>query len=185
MPLRPEFREALSLLAQAFKVLSDEGLGLPVLVGGAAVELYTTGGITSGDFDLVTPHQRVLENTLVRFGFERPHRPGELLGGVIHRRLDFGVQVVSGLLMAGKADRARIKVFDIEGGRMAVIPVEDLIADRMGQAFADQPPREDMLDQALMLYRLAEAPDLTYLDKRICEETVGGANLASLIGDLP
>ena len=83
--------------------------------------------------------------------------------------------------MDGKADLDKIRIIEVDGGgRLAIIPIEDLIADRLGQAFADKPPREDMLNQAVMIYRLAGETDENYLNKRISEETDGDANLAWL-----
>lgn len=186
MAFRPEFREALSLLARAIRALVDAGHEPPILVGGAAVEFFTGSAVTSGDFDLVTPYQGELEEALRPYGFERRREPGVLQTCLIHEELGFAVQVVSGLLMDGKACREKISIVEFdEGGILAVIPIEDLIADRMGQAYSVDPPREDMLDQAVKLLQLAEAIDETYLDRRIREETVGEAALETLRGYLP
>lgn len=72
MPLRPEFREALSLLVVAFSRLEKRGIAAPVPVGGAAVELYTGGAIATGDFDFVTPAKEEFFEELIALGFERP-----------------------------------------------------------------------------------------------------------------
>jgi hypothetical protein len=180
MPYRDEFREVLSLLLSAIRAFEEQGFRAPILVGGAAVELYTGGAVVSGDFDLVEVDQAEFERTLAGFGFEKASGPGALALGMVHPRLNFGIQVVSGLLMDGKADREKIRLFQNDAGAISVIPVEDLIADRMGQAFSDNPPRKDMLDQAVKILELAAAIDETYLNRRICEETDGGANLALL-----
>jgi hypothetical protein len=83
--------------------------------------------------------------------------------------------------MDGKASRDKVKLIEVdEAGHLAIIPIEDLIADRMGQAFSQKPPREDMLNQAVMLYRLASEIDKAYLARRICEETLVDATLAGL-----
>jgi len=42
---RPEFTEALEVLAAAFTAAVARGASQPVIVGGAAVEFYTAGGI--------------------------------------------------------------------------------------------------------------------------------------------
>lgn len=49
MPLRPEFLEALTLFAEAVERMASKDVSGPILVGGAAVELYTGGFIVSGD----------------------------------------------------------------------------------------------------------------------------------------
>ncbi|MEQ1936514.1 MAG: hypothetical protein ABL962_21905 [Fimbriimonadaceae bacterium] len=180
MVYRPEFREALDLLAKAIAEVTGQGVEPPILVGGGAVELYTGSEVVSGDFDFVTPHQRAFEDAFERAGFRRVMESGFLTRSLIHR-LGFGVQIVSGLLMDGKASLERIRVFEIvDGAKLWVIPAEDLIADRMGQAYSDTPPRGDMLDQAFGLMHLVSEIDESYLDRRICEETAGGANLATL-----
>jgi hypothetical protein len=112
MPFRPEFIEALELLATAIDRLEARGLAPPVLVGGAAVELYTGGQVTSGDFDFVSPVQPEFFSELQKVGFERPRRAGWLTRSLWHPRLAFGVQVVSGSLMDGNADPARITLKD-------------------------------------------------------------------------
>jgi hypothetical protein len=98
--------------------------------------------------------------------------------------LKFGVQVVSGSLMDGRADGSKIQVVDVYSGcklKLRIIPVEDLIADRMAQALAGSRIREDMKSQAVSLYQFAERPDPQYLDRRIRDETANEASLATLI----
>jgi hypothetical protein len=186
MGFRPEFVEALTLLATAIEQLTASGHGPPVLVGGAAVELYTGGQITSGDFDFVSSRQAEFFAQLEKLGFERPDRAGWLTRSLWHPRLRFGVQVVSGSLMDGNADSARIRLVDVSAGpeehglTLRVIPVEDLIADRMAQALAGKPFRKDMQNQAVRLYELAEGIDSDYLERRIRTETGGEASLETL-----
>ena len=165
MAFRSEFREALTLLARGIARMTEQGYEPPVLVGGAAVEIYTSGAVASGDFDLVTPNQGALHEALKAEGFEPVSEPGMLKGGLWHRKLGFGVQVVSGLLMDGKVSRDRFFVLNIENVPVRVITVEDLIADRLGQAYSSHPPLKDMLDQAVKLYALAEDADDDYLDR--------------------
>ena len=185
MPFRPEFMAALALLATAIDRLKARGYAPPILVGGAAVELYTGGEVTSGDFDFVSPAQAEFFAELEKVGFERPRRAGWLTRSLWHPELQFGLQVVSGALMDGSADRARIRLLDVsasEGGHstLSVIPVEDLIADRMAQALAGRDIRTDMQRQAVRLYQLADSIDTDYLDRRIRNETAGEACLQTL-----
>ena len=63
---------------------------------------------------------------------------------------------------------------------MAIAPLEDMIADRMGQ-YASTPNRApDMLGQAVKLLQLAEKLDDAYLDRRIRQETLDEFGLAYL-----
>ena len=81
------------------------------------------------------------------------------------------------------------KVLFIFGSRargaetLRVISVEDLIADRMAQALAGKPFRNDMQNQAVRLYQLAEGIDSDYLDRRIRTETGGAASLEGRVHD--
>lgn len=186
MPLRPKFREALELLAAATASLIAKGYAPPVLVGGAAVEIYTGGAVTSGDFDFVSPWRDEFFAELRAVGFEAPDHPGWLKWALLHPDLDFGVQVVSSPLMDGKADANRIMLVDLTADdpanslKLFLIPVEDLIADRMGQALAGRRIEESMKNQAIMLYRFTETLDKAYLDRRIREETGNDASLPVL-----
>jgi hypothetical protein len=68
---------------------------------------------------------------------------------------------------------------------VAFIPIEELIADRLGQYVATTSLRLDMLDQAVTLYEIGNAVleggiHKGYLDKRIGEETSGTLSLTFL-----
>jgi hypothetical protein len=54
-----------------------------------------------------------------------------------------------------------------------------LIADRLGQ-YSDDDQREEMLGQAIALYKLAREPDEDYLDGRIRAHTGNEWSLARL-----
>lgn len=103
-------------------------------------------------------------------GFKREDRPGRLLVGYYHPDLVLGVQVVSGRLFDGRTDRSKLRV----------VPVEDLIADRLAQYAAVSPPDTSMLAQARELLRLVSELDEVYPAKRIAEEA-GDARLVHLL----
>jgi hypothetical protein len=183
---RPEFIEALTLLAEAFEEVGAAGFERPILVGGAAVEFYTGGAIASGDFDVITAVQDELERVLLQKGFVRPSGPGVLLRGLHHPDLGIGVEVVSGQLFDGASDKERIRVVPIGGSQIRLPPVEDMIADRMGQYVAPDRRDPSMLQQAVVLYQIArenlEDPiNEEYLDRRIRHETLGLCDLRFLI----
>jgi hypothetical protein len=177
--LRPEYREAITLIARAVADLEKRGIQSPILVGGAAVEFYTGGAITTGDFDFVTPYQQEFFEELERVGFRRP-RQGEMARARFHPTSGISVEVVSGQLMDGRADRERLVVVRFRDGALRVIPVEDAIADRVGQALAGPRPDDRMRNQAVRLYQLAAGIDLSYLERRLKEESSGRASLATL-----
>ena len=177
---RPEFKQALRLLAKAVDGVVAKGYLPPILVGGGAVEYHTGGHVVSGDFDLTTPHMDVLEHELLSLGFEKPSGAGVILRGWVHPDLLIGVEVVSSVPFEGRSDRERIILVDVEGSQIAVIPVEDIIADRMGQYVSSPQLVPEMLQQAITLYQLAWDADEEYLEKRIREETLGELGLVDL-----
>ncbi|MEC9345406.1 MAG: hypothetical protein VYB54_04210 [Pseudomonadota bacterium] len=156
-------------------------LPMPILVGGGAAELYTGGEFLSGDLDIVTPHQSVFEREIQKFGFVRSSGNGKPLRGFFHPTLDIGIEVVGSVLMDGQTSRDHIRIFDFSGQRIRIIAPEDLIADRMAQAFSGRSPDSLMIEQACLIYTLAEGLDFAYLNKRISAETGGSADLQTLL----
>lgn len=178
-PYRPEFEAALRALARASEAMKRRSFEPPILVGGAAAELYSASAINTGDFDVVTARQEAFEHALREQGFTRPAGPGHTPLGWIHPELKLGFEIVSGALLDGKADRERVRLIDFgEDGEIAVISVEDMIADRMGQYASATAP--EMLEQARILFRLHSDADFSYLERRIREETQGEHGIADL-----
>lgn len=152
-----------------------------MLVGGAAVELYSSSAVNTGDFDIVTPRQQWFEEILQRQGFVKPAGPGMATRGWIHPDLKLGFEIVSSSLLDGLADRERILFLDFgTEGRAAIISVEDIIADRMGQFASGAAP--EMWKQARSLLILHSDLDRAYLDRRIREETGGDYGIADIEG---
>lgn len=169
---RPEFEAALRLFATASEALVARGFTRPILVGGAAVELYTLGAVTTGDFDVVTPMQSEFEDALRRLGFTKPGGPGHTPLGWIHPELQLGFEVVSSSLLDGAADRDRALLVNTgTDGQASIISLEDIIADRVGQFASGSAP--DMLDQARRLLALYPDADLDYMERRVRHETKG------------
>jgi hypothetical protein len=144
-----------------------------VLVGGAAAEYYSGSALVTGDFDMCSPVQPELEEEMRHLGFVKPAGPGKMTKGWIHPELALGFEVVARVPMDGSVDPLRMRLFEIDGTDDAfkIIPVEDLIADRMGQ-YASGTAR-DRLEQARALLRLNADLDMDYLDQRIREESFG------------
>ncbi len=182
---RPEFLAALDLLAKACAIVQAKGGVLPVLVGGAVVEIETTSAITTGDFDLLGGTEAMMEEALAEVGFTRESRPGRKLGGFFHADLPIGIEFVSGGYFDGRGDRQRIRLLDRPAGPIPLAAVEDLIADRMGQWEASDRRDQARLSQAVLLLELAMDIDDAYLDRRIIEETAGAADLATLRSHRP
>lgn len=181
---RKEFADALNILASASAAMDALGYEPPVLVGGAAVELYTQSEIATGDFDLVTARHAALDRVLSEHGFERPSGPGTMTRGWIHRDLALGFEVVGSALMDGHADRDYVRIIELgDAGAIAVIPPEDIIADRMGQ-FASGSAKE-MHAQAVALFKVCKQLDMHYMEQRIRKETDGRYGISDLEAQAP
>lgn len=93
----------------------------PVLVGGAAVELYTGGGYVTGDLDLVGFVPRDVAAALREAGFTRRGRHW------LHEAGQVFVEFPGEALREGE-QRARLRVGDHV---VVVVSIEDAIADRL------------------------------------------------------
>ncbi len=179
MSYRPEFEAALRLLARVSEAMVARGYQRPVLVGGGAVELYSQSAVTTGDFDLVTGRQEDFERIMQGYGFTRPTGAGRAKRGWVHANLALGFEVVSATLLDGLADGDRVLLLDMgASGIIAVLSVEDMIADRMGQYASGSAP--EMLGQARQLYQLHADCDRAYLARRIMEESAGDYGIEAL-----
>ena len=175
----PEFIEALRLLGSAMEEVTAANQQRPILVGGAALLLWTTGRYVSGDFDLVGVDPKPMEEALIRRGVRREDRRGHLKRDLYHPTLDIGVEFVSGRLFDGNADPNRLRLVTITpGSRVLVIPVEDVIADRLGQYASHPKSSRAMLQQAVQAWQLAPEIDNAYLDERIRTEKASMLDLA-------
>jgi len=176
---RPEFEEALRVFASVSETVENAGFLRPVLVGGAAVEFYSGSAIATGDFDVVTARWDIFEKALLQHGFVKPSGPGVLLRGWVHPELRLGFEIVGTDLLDGHADRDTVQLIDADtGDQFAVISVEDLIADRMGQYHSGTAP--EMFEQAKTLFKLYKDADITYMERRIREETANEYGVAEL-----
>ena len=182
LPWRPEFLDALRMLARLSEALAQRGLPRPVLVGGGAVEFYTGSAVMTGDIDVTSPVQPELEEELQKIGFVRPSGPGKSTRGWVHPDLGLGFEVVGNSPMGDTPDEIRVRLVEpIENEpAMRVLSLEDIIADRMGQ-FASGTAR-DMLDQAKKLLPLVSKANRDYLDRRIRTETMGDYGVEDLDG---
>ena len=179
-PWRPEFLDALRMLARVSEALARRGLPRPVLVGGGAVEFYTGSAVMTGDIDVTSPVQPELEEELRKLGFIRPSGPGKSTRGWIHPDLGLGFEVVGNSPMSDTPDEIRIRLVEPIDREppVRILSLEDMIADRMGQ-YASGTARE-MLGQARALYGLPIRFDRDYLDRRIREESVGDYGIEDL-----
>ncbi len=168
-----DFLQLLEALGRASEDLRRSTGLTAVLVGGAAVELYTGGRYQTGDCDVYVSDAEAFRSALERAGFLRENEPGKLKNfwylPAIPR---YGVQLVGPALFDGRCDRSRLRMIEVaQGSTLVLPPVEDLIADRLGQQAATSSPTDtSALEQARLLLLLAPEADLSYLRRRILEE---------------
>ena len=95
----------------------------PILVGGGTVELYTAGGYTTGDTDLALPSDPSVDAAFAVLGFQKEGRFW------IREDLDLLFEASAPAGIPGE-DAPRT-VLDVDGLRVVVIGIEDLILDRL------------------------------------------------------
>lgn len=151
----PDFRQALVKLGHVFERYARQTGHRPLLVGGSAVSIYTAGQITSGDFDVIAPWDDVFHREILAEGFLPEDRLGYGRRGYYHPDLPtIGVELVSKQPFNGRMDATRIALVPTDADSMIELPpIEDLIADRLGQYASGAAP--EMLEQARLLYDLA------------------------------
>lgn len=128
----------------------------PIVVGGSAVDFYTEGIFPSYDIDLIGSRKiigEILENT---FGFKRSGRHW------IHDLLGIFVEV-PGDHLAGSKDK--ITTITINGLKVYVIGIEDLIIDRMA-ACSEWKSDTDCKQAYYMLRYYQNRIDFKYLNEK-------------------
>jgi len=140
--------------------LSRRGASL-FLVGGQAVETYTTGQFTTGDIDITTTDKGAAEKILAQLGFASE-------GMVwLNERLAMAVHIVGSYpTRTEKVRRVRVGPYTV-----SVVGVEDLIVDRLVASKFWGSERD--AEQAAVLFKgFSDSIDLGYLRGRAREQKV-------------
>lgn len=118
-------RRRLVALALVADRLAEDGIE-PILVGGAALELYTAGGYATGDVDLALPSIPEVDRAFADLGFGKRGRFW------VREDLDLFFEAPAPAGLPGEtAPRTELEV---EGMRVVVIGIEDLLVDRIRAA---------------------------------------------------
>ncbi len=178
------FLAAVSSLARAFRLYGEQTGSDAVLVGGASVVILSGGQFFSGDFDFVAADDRRMAECLRENGFVREDRPGFLHAGWYHPDHPlFGFQQVSGPLFDGRTERSKMLRISLRNGEGIVMPpVEDMVADRLGQHATASATDTSRLDQARVMLAVAPKIDRAYLLRRVEEE---GGDITPLLEYIP
>jgi hypothetical protein len=143
---------------------------VPVLVGGAAVELLTGGAYVTGDLDFVGPVPAAVARALAGAGFERHRRHWVHEAGQVYLEFPCGA-------LHPEETTARLEV---EGVDLLVISPEDLVAERLG-AWKHWRSTVDGVNAWLLLRALGRTLDRERLRCR-CEQVEASDALGSLLG---
>ena len=110
-----------------------EERGVPaVLVGGTVVEFYTAGGYTTADIDMVLPplERKEIETVMEELGLVRT---GDYRHWS-HPQIPFPVEFPPGPLQIGQLVVEELNEIEIEGTKLKILKVEDILLDRMVMA---------------------------------------------------
>lgn len=142
-------------------VLDKLGADPAIIVGGHAVELYTSGSYKTADIDLVMIRDDLARGLFDQLGFTREGRFHYVT------EMDIPIEIPSSDL-AGSKDR--IVKLNTPDGYCYVIGVEDLIMDRLSAAEFWSDARSGEWARYLMSSQF-EGLDLDYMRKRALEES--------------
>lgn len=115
-------RRRLLALGLLTRRLARDGIE-PVLVGGGALEFYTAGGYATVDTDLALPVAPEVDAAFAALGFAKEGRYW------VHAELDLLFEAPAPVGLPGE-DAPRTEV-DVDGLRVVVIGIEDLLIDRL------------------------------------------------------
>ena len=117
----PEGPGRTAAVAAWLQGLYDADIEKPILVGGAAVELYTGGAYTTGDLDFVGSVSPTVALGLKSAGFSQRGRHW------IHEAEEVFLEFPSSGLDSGEES----VILEVEGHQVVVVDPEALIADRL------------------------------------------------------
>lgn len=129
----------------------------PILVGGGALELYTAGGYATHDMDLALPHGSEVDAAFAAMGFRKEGRFW------YHADLDLLFEAPAPAGLPGE-DAPRT-IVEVDGLRVMVIGVEDLLLDRL-RAWVRWKSDEDGRWTRRLAHLYAERLDWSYLRER-------------------
>lgn len=154
---RDPIRKRMLALALLTHRLAEDGIE-PVLVGGAALELYTGGGYATKDVDLALPNTPEVDAAFAELGFTKEGRYW------IRDDVDLLFEAPAPADLPG--EEAPRTVVEIEGLRAVVLGVEDLLVDRL-RAAVHWHSEEDRRWARRLALLYADRLDWAYLRSRV------------------
>lgn len=134
------------------------GAGRPILVGGAAVELYTSVRFVTDDLDLVAPDKEACLKVLEALGFEQPDNGNHF----VNRGIAALVELHGGVLYQGEESIELVyrKV------PLLVVSPEDCITERLA-SYRRHSASLDLVSAFLIMYHHRERLDVEHLQTRV------------------
>lgn len=127
------FKRRLAFAGRLRRALGPQSAmtGEPIVVGGAALEFYSTGGYATQDLDLVLFDATPAFALLQEIGFVRRDRYA------FHPELDLMVEFPGKVLTHGPQAYDRVAEVLVAGERALVIGIEDLLIGRLHGAVTE------------------------------------------------
>lgn len=163
-------RRRLVALALAADRLAEDGFE-PILVGGAALEVYTAGGYATGDVDLALPTAPEVDRAFADLGFRKQGRFW------LRDDLDLVFEAPAPAGLPGET--APRTVLSVEGLRVVVIGIEDLLLDRVRGAVHWRSDEDRRWARRLALLH-GERIDWRYLAEKTAENRGERAEIGKL-----
>ncbi|MBS7625767.1 UbiD family decarboxylase [Candidatus Bathyarchaeota archaeon] len=155
-----EFKRKLLAVGYLTDRLARQGVET-YLVGGGAVEVYTSGQFITGDIDLVVSDREKAVKLLKSLGFRQVSRTW------INLDLNMAIDIVGSNLSGSKE---KIRTVELAGLTINLEGVEDLIVKRL-YSYKFWRQKID-LDQAVVLLKNYEDIDTEYLRRKAAEQQV-------------
>ena len=150
-------------LAAAISGGFEEQEGPAVLVGGTVVEFYTAGGYTTADIDMVLPplERKEIETVMEELGLVRS---GDYRHWS-HPQIPFPVEFPPGPLQIGHSVVGELNEIEIEGTKLKILKVEDILLDRMVMA-QEWDDRQAHVQAEMLLYAHYDEMDWPYIHRQ-------------------
>ena len=137
--------------------LAEDGIE-PVLVGGAALEIYTAGGYSTKDMDLALPASSAVDAAFEELGFAKEGR--------YWYRTDLDLLFEAPAPADLPGEDAPRTVLEVDGLKVVVLGVEDLLIDRL-RAWVHWQSAEDGRWARRLGLLWADRIDWAYLRRRL------------------
>lgn len=158
-------KKRLYFIALLTASLEKEGLK-PVVVGGCAMEFYTTGGYATGDIDIIFSDNKLLNEKLSLWGFKRIGRHW------INEELSIYIESPASQL--DSEESKRVATVEIEDLKVYLISLEDLILDRL-KAYVHWRSEDDGYWAKELIFMYRDKLEMAYLRRKAKNDKVDKA----------